>query len=177
MKMYENASHRVRFMREALKCARRAYAKGETPVGAVVVMDGAIIARAHNERETKRDATLHAEITAIKKACRRLGLWRLCGCELYVTLEPCAMCAGAAVLARVDSIVYGAADPKSGACGSVLDIPAAQALNHHPEVVAGVMRDECAALISDFFSELRERKRSNDGGNKPDFAKTCNDQP
>jgi len=146
-----------RFMREALKCARRAYAKGEAPVGAVVVKNGAVVARARNEREAKQDATLHAEITAIKRACRKLKLWRLTGCELYVTLEPCAMCAGAAVLARIDRIVYGAADPKSGACGTVLDIPAAQALNHHPKVAAGVLADECAALLTKFFSGLRNK--------------------
>ena len=142
-------------MREALKCARRAALRGEAPVGAVVVKDGEVIARARNEREAKQDATLHAEITAIRRACRKLGLWRLVGCELFVTLEPCPMCAGAIVLARLDRVVYGAPDPKAGACGSVMDITAAPALNHRPAVLAGVLREECAGLLTDFFRALR----------------------
>ena len=143
------------FMREALKCARLAAKKGEAPVGAVVVKDGVIIARARNEREAKQDATLHAETTAIKRACKKLGLWRLVGCDIYVTLEPCPMCAGAITLARIDRIVYGAHDPKAGACGSVINIPAEERLNHHPAVVSGVLHDECATLLTDFFRGLR----------------------
>ena len=162
MNIVGDQSEDERLMKEALKCARRAYAKGEAPVGAVVARDGLIIARAYNERETKQDATLHAEMTAIRKACRKLGLWRLIGCEIYVTLEPCAMCAGAIVLARIDRVVYGASDPKAGACGSVLDIFAEQALNHRPRVTPGVLREDCASLLSGFFSGLRagEHKKS-----------------
>ena len=147
-----------RIMREALKCARRGGAKGEAPVGAVVVKDGAVIARAHNERETKQDATLHAEMTAIRRACKKLGLWRLNGCDIYVTLEPCAMCAGAIVLARFDRLVYGAADPKAGACGTAFDLLAEPSLNHRPQVVAGVLGGECSQLLSGFFSALRANK-------------------
>ena len=145
------------FMREALKCARKAYGAGEAPIGAVIVKDGRIVSRARNERETKQDATLHAEITAIRKACRKTGFWRLSGCVLYVTLEPCAMCAGAAVLARIDRVVFGAADPKAGACGTVLDILGARALNHHPAVTKGVLGGECSALLTEFFSGLRRK--------------------
>ena len=152
-----------RFMREALKCARRAYSKGEAPVGAVVVKDGAIIARAYNEREAKQDATLHAELTAIRRACKKVGLWRLSGCELYVTLEPCAMCAGAIVLARIDRVVFGTADPKAGACGTVMNVLSEPALNHKPAVASGVLRDECAGLLSGFFAELRIRAREREG--------------
>ena len=149
-----------RLMKEALKCAKRAYAKGETPVGAVVARDGLIIARAYNERETKQDATLHAEMTAIRKACKKLGLWRLIGCDLYVTLEPCAMCAGAIVLARLDRVIFGAVDPKAGACGSTLDLFATQTLNHRPRVTSGVLREDCADMLSSFFYELRADKKS-----------------
>jgi len=148
------------YMREALKCAKRAFAKGEAPVGAVIVKGGAIIARAHNEREAKQDATLHAEMTAIRKACKKLGLWRLTGCVMYVTLEPCAMCAGAAVLARLDRVVYGASDPKAGACGTVLDVIGAPGLNHRPEVSQGVMRGDCASLLTSFFTKLRKKPPS-----------------
>jgi len=160
-----NASREAdeRFMREALKCAKRAYDKGDAPVGAVVVRGGRIIARAYNEREAKQDATLHAEITAIRRACKKVGLWRLNECDLYVTLEPCAMCAGAIVLARMDRVVYGAADPKAGACGTVLNIPAEQALNHHPVVEPGVLRDECAGLLTGFFTMLRNKNAAANG--------------
>ena len=143
------------FMKEALKCARRAYARGEAPVGAVVVQNGKIIARAYNEREKKQDATLHAEMTAIRRACKITGFWRLSGCELFVTLEPCAMCAGAIVLARIDRVVFGAADQKAGACGTVLDIFAEKSLNHRPDVTKGILSGECGGIISRFFSELR----------------------
>ena len=154
---YADSGADERFMREALKCARRAFAGGEAPIGAVVVKDGAVIARARNEREAKQDATLHAEMTAIRKACKKLGLWRLVGCEIYVTLEPCAMCAGAIVLARLDRVIYGAADPKAGACGTVLDVVGAPGLNHRPAVVSGVLKDECASLLTEFFTALRKK--------------------
>ena len=147
-----------RFMKEAIRCARRAYAAGEAPVGAVITKDGRIVARARNERETKQDATLHAEMTAIRKACKKLGLWRLNGCCLYVTLEPCAMCAGAIVLARIDRVVYGAADPKAGACGTVLNVLEEPALNHRPELDGGILGEECSALLTEFFTALRQKR-------------------
>ncbi len=146
------------FMRAALALARRAAAEGEVPVGCVVVRDGRIVGRGRNRRETGKNALAHAEIRAIDNACRRLGGWRLWECDLYVTLEPCPMCAGAIGNARVRRVIYGAPDPKAGAMGSVLDL-FAYPLNHRPEVVSGVLADESAALLRDFFARLRERDR------------------
>lgn len=144
-----------RWMREALAEAELAAAAGEVPVGAVLVADGVIHGRGHNQRESGRDATLHAEMTAIRAACRSMGGWRLPRATLYVTLEPCPMCAGAAVNARIARIVYGAADPKSGACGSVLDVPASGTLNHCVAVSGGVCAEACAALLRSFFAARR----------------------
>ena len=144
------------FMREAIKEAMLAAEIGEVPIGAVVVRNGEIIARAHNERETGKDATRHAEIIAIERACAALGGWRLIGCDLYVTLEPCPMCAGATVNARVVRVVYGASDLRAGAFGSIInlnDYP----LNHKPEIVRGVLADECLAPIRAFFQERRKK--------------------
>ena len=141
-------------MREAIAEAQLAAEIGEVPIGAVVVRDGKIIARAHNERETGKDATRHAEIIAIERACAALGGWRLIGCDLYVTLEPCPMCAGAAVNARIVRVVYGASDLRAGAFGSIInlnDYP----LNHKPEVLGGVLRDECVGMLSDYFKAKR----------------------
>lgn len=143
-------------MKQALRQARRAYELGEVPVGAVVVRHGIIVSRAYNTRETARDALGHAELSAIRKACKKLGGWRLWECELYVTLEPCVMCAGAIINSRIRHVYYGASDPKAGAFGSVVDINALP-LNHHPAVTAGIMEDECSALLRDFFRRLRER--------------------
>jgi tRNA(adenine34) deaminase len=140
----------------ALERARRAEAHGDVPIGAVVVCDGEAIAAAGNERELRRDPTAHAEILAIRAAAEALGGWRLQGTTLYVTLEPCAMCAGAIVLARIPTVVFGAPDPKAGAAGSVLDILSEPALNHRPQTIAGVLEDECAALLRDFFSARRD---------------------
>ena len=144
------------FMREALSEARAAYALGETPIGAIVVRDGEIIARAHNLREATHDATAHAELLAIRQANQRLGGWRLIGCTLYVTLEPCAMCAGAIVLARIPTLVYAASDPKAGACGSVLNLVLHDRLNHQVELIPGVLAEESSQLLRQFFSELRQ---------------------
>ena len=144
----------VEYMREAIAEARKAAEIGEVPVGAVIVKGGEIIARAHNERETGKDATRHAEIIAIEKACRALGGWRLIGCDMYVTLEPCPMCAGAIVNARVVRVVYGARDLRAGAFGSVLDLNE-YPLNHKPEIVGGVLEDECLVPIRDFFKKKR----------------------
>jgi tRNA(adenine34) deaminase len=144
-------------MEAALREARLSAAANEVPVGCVIVHDGVIVGRGHNQVETLEDATAHAEILAIGAASTSLKSWRLTDCTLYVTLEPCAMCAGAIVLARVARLVYGAADPKAGACGSVLDVIREPRLNHRAEVTAGVKADECGALLREFFVEKRRK--------------------
>lgn len=143
------------YMREALALARRGYELGEVPIGAVIVCDDQIVASAHNLKEARQDPTAHAEMVAISAAAQALGRWRLTGCTLYVTIEPCAMCAGALVLARIDRLVYGAADPKAGAVGSVMDIVQHERLNHRVEVTGGVLAEECGALVSTFFQARR----------------------
>jgi tRNA(adenine34) deaminase len=146
----------VVLVRAALLEARVALAEGEVPIGAVVVDPlGAVIAAAHNERETHADPTAHAEVVALRRAGAALGTWQLSGCTLAVTLEPCTMCAGALVLARVGRLVFGAWDPKAGAVGSLWDLVRDRRLNHRPEVVAGVCEDECAALLAEFFASKR----------------------
>ncbi|MEW6299695.1 MAG: tRNA adenosine(34) deaminase TadA [Thermodesulfobacteriota bacterium] len=143
------------FMRRALLEAKKAYLKGEVPVGAIIVADGQVVARAHNRKEELQDPTAHAEMLAIREAATRLGSWRLLGTTMYVTLEPCAMCAGALVLARVERLVYGTPDPKAGAAGSVTNLVQHDALNHRLEVTSGVLQEECAALLQQFFADLR----------------------
>ena len=145
------------FMTEALELARLAEKADEVPVGAVIVRDGKIIAKAYNRRQTDKCATAHAEILAIEEACRVLGGWRLPGAVLYVTLEPCPMCAGAAVNARVERVVYGASDIRFGALGSLINL-AELPLNHKPEVTAGVMADECRNILSEYFRRKRKKK-------------------
>jgi len=147
-----------RFMREAIAQARRALEHDDVPIGAVVVHDGEVIGAGHNERELRQDPTAHAEIIALRAAAAAVGSWRVLDAVLYVTLEPCAMCAGAIVLARVPRVVYGCADPKAGAAGSVLDVLAEPRLNHRPLVEGGVCADECAALLRDFFAARRGRR-------------------
>ncbi len=142
------------YMQQALSLAKEAAADGEVPVGAVIVRDGEVIASARNRRENGRSALLHAELEAIGIACERLGGWRLTGCTLYVTLEPCPMCAGAIVNARVPRVVFGAGDARAGAFGSMLDLRN-YPLGHKPEVVRGVLREECAAVLRDFFRARR----------------------
>jgi tRNA(adenine34) deaminase len=142
-------------MRMALAEAARAADHGDVPIGAVVVRDGEVLAAAANERELRLDPTAHAEVLALREASARLGGWRIPGATLYVTLEPCAMCAGAIVLARVPRVVYAAPDPKAGAAGSVLDILGEPRLNHRPEVVSGVLADDAAELLRAFFAERR----------------------
>jgi tRNA(adenine34) deaminase len=142
-------------MRAAIDEARLALEHDDVPVGAVVVHDGEVIGAGHNERERRQDPTAHAEMIALRAGAARLGHWRLLDCTLYVTLEPCAQCAGAIVLGRVPRLVYGTADPKAGAAGSVLDILGEPRLNHRPEVIAGVLAQECAALLVDFFRARR----------------------
>jgi tRNA(adenine34) deaminase len=143
------------FMRLALREAARAREEGDVPIGAVVVRAGEVIAVGRNERELRQDPTAHAEILALREAARAVGSWRVLEATLYVTLEPCAMCAGAIVLARVPRVVYGASDPKAGAAGSVLDVLGEPRLNHRPEVLAGVLGEECGELLSDFFASRR----------------------
>jgi tRNA(adenine34) deaminase len=143
------------YMEQALTLAAGAAEHGDVPIGAVVVRDGEVLGAAANERELRGDPTAHAEVLALRAAAERLGGWRIEGAAIYVTLEPCAMCAGAIVLARVARVIYGAADPKAGAAGSVLDVLAEPALNHNPEVVAGVLAEPCAALLSEFFAARR----------------------
>jgi tRNA(adenine34) deaminase len=142
-------------MDEALTEARKALQHDDVPIGAVVVHDGAIVGAGHNERELRQDPTAHAEVLALQAAARALGSWRLLETTLYVTLEPCAMCAGAIVLARVPRVVYGTTDPKAGAAGSVLDVLGEPRLNHRPVVEAGPRAAECAALLREFFATRR----------------------
>ncbi len=143
------------WMQEAIGYAQRAGEHSDVPIGAVVVRAGEVIGAAGNERELRRDPTAHAEILALREAAERLGGWRIDGATIYVTLEPCAMCAGAIVLARIERVVYGTPDPKAGAAGSVLDVLAEPALNHSPEVQGGVFAAECGELLSAFFSARR----------------------
>ena len=143
------------FMRLAIREAERALEHEDVPIGAVLAHGGEAIALAHNERELRQDPSAHAEMIALRSAAEHIGHWRLLGTTLYVTLEPCAMCAGAIVLARVPRVVYGTEDPKAGAAGSVLDILAEPRLNHRPSVSKGVLQRECAALLKDFFAARR----------------------
>ncbi len=144
-----------KFMRRALELAESAAAAGESPVGCVIVKDGVIVAEGENRRERGRNALAHAEVIAIDAACRALGSWRLEGCEMYVTLEPCPMCAGAIINARIPVLVYGARDEKGGAAGGVLDL-FWERFNHRPHVYAGMLEAECSAVLRDFFASLRE---------------------
>ena len=148
-----------KFMREALALAQLAAEAGEVPVGAVLVREGAVIGRGYNRPVTGRDPTAHAEVMALRDAAEQVGNYRLGECELYVTLEPCVMCAGAIMHARVSRVVYGAADPKSGACGSVVDLFAEDRLNHHATVTGGVMAEEAAKLLQGFFGARRKAER------------------
>ena len=148
-----------KFMKEALKEAKKAYDKLEVPVGCVIVKDGKIIARSHNQKETKLDTTKHAEILAIQKASKKIGAWRLLDCEMYVTLEPCTMCAGAIINSRIKKVYFGAKDAKTGACGSVLNLFKDYTFNHKVEMEEGIMQEECEKILKDFFRELRKTKK------------------
>ena len=149
------------YMRAALAEAAQAYALGEVPIGAVLVDEaGEIVARGHNLRERDHDATAHAEMIAIRAACERLGRWRLSGLTLYVTIEPCPMCAGALVNSRIDRLVYGSPDSKAGAVESLFNVVQHEKLNHRLEVTAGVMEEECAAIMKEFFRERRRQKKA-----------------
>ena len=154
------------YMAEALALAREAAAEGEVPVGCVIVCEGNIVGRGRNRRETEKTALGHAELEAISQACKTLGGWRLWNCDLYVTLEPCSMCAGAIINARIKRVVYGASDEKYGACGSVCDL-FSMGFNHHPQVEKGVREEECRALMQEFFQNLRLELRTRPKWRKP----------
>lgn len=149
-----------KFMKQALKEAKKAYEKLEVPVGAVIVKDGKIIAKAHNLKETKTDTTKHAEILAIQKASKKLESWRLLDCEMYITLEPCSMCAGAIINSRIKKVYIGALDEKTGVAGSVLNLFEDYKFNHKVEVEKGVMQEECENILKDFFKMLRKYKKN-----------------
>ncbi len=148
-----------KYMKSALKEAKKAYDKGEIPVGAVIVKEGKIIARAHNLKELKNDTTKHAEILAIQKASKKLKSWRLEDCEMYVTLEPCSMCAGALIQSRIKKVYVGTMDYKTGACGSVLNLLQDFKFNHYVELETGVLKDECENILKNFFKDLRISKK------------------
>ena len=148
-----------RFMKEAIRQAKKARALEEVPIGCVIVHEGKIIARGYNRRNTDKNTLSHAELNAIRKASKKLGDWRLEGCTMYVTLEPCPMCAGAIVQARIPRIAVGCMNPKAGCAGSVLDMLHVPGFNHQAEVTEGVLGQECSKLMSDFFQSLRERKK------------------
>lgn len=147
-----------KFMMEALKEAEKAGELGEVPIGAVIVKDGIIMGRGHNLTESAKDPTAHAEMMAIRQAASFLGGWRLSGCDMYVTAEPCAMCAGAIVWARIENLYIGTMDPKAGACGSVFNIPQEERLNHRVNINTGLMQEECSKILKDFFRALRKTK-------------------
>ncbi|KQC48557.1 adenosine deaminase [Geobacillus sp. Sah69] len=148
------------YMKLAIEEAKKAERIGEVPIGAIIVQDGCVIARAHNLRETEQRAIAHAEVLAIDEACRVTGSWRLERAVLYVTLEPCAMCAGAIVLSRIERVVFGASDPKGGCAGTLMNLLQENRFNHQAEVASGVLAEECGALLSGFFRRLREQKRN-----------------
>lgn len=150
--------NKEKWMKEAIKQAKKAEEKDEVPIGCVIVKDNKIIARAYNKREMKQCSTAHAEILAIEKACKKLGTWRLEGCELYVTLEPCPMCSGAIIQSRIDQVVFGAYDPKGGCMGSNMNIIEVKGFNHYPRIEGGLLKDECAKLLKDFFKAKRKKK-------------------
>lgn len=147
-----------KYMKEALKQAKKAYEKGEIPVGAIIVKNHKIIARAYNEKEYKLDTTKHAEILAIQKASKKLQTWRLTDCDMYVTLEPCSMCAGALIQSRIKKVYIGTMDLKTGACGSVLNLLKDYTFNHKVEIETGILQEECEKILKQFFKELREKK-------------------
>ena len=157
--MSRTSNKEEKYMHAAIREARKAYALEEVPIGCVIVYQDKIIARGYNRRNTDKNTIAHAEMTAIKKASKKLGDWRLEGCTMYVTLEPCQMCAGAIVQARIDKVVIGSMNPKAGCAGSVLNLLEIPSFNHKVEIQKGVLEEECSHMLSSFFKELRERKR------------------
>ena len=158
-----------RYMKEALRQARKALALNETPVGCVIVKDGAVIARGYNRRNTDKNSLAHAELAAIRKACKKTGDWRLEGCTMYVTLEPCPMCAGALVQCRIDEVVIGCMNPKAGCAGSVINLLQTEGFNHRVKITQGVLNEECSTMLTGFFRELR-RARKIQAGRDPKAA-------
>jgi len=152
------------YMQLALREAQAAFDEDEAPVGAIIVYEGRVIGRAHNQKELLRDPTAHAEMVAITQACEFLNNWRLADATIYVTLEPCAMCAGAMVLARISRLVYGASDPKAGACGSIMDVVRHSQLNHRMDVTSGVLAQECGAILTEFFQIKRDQQKAEKKG-------------
>ena len=147
----------IHWMKEAIAEAKKAEVLGEVPIGAVIVREGQIVGRGHNLRETSADPTAHAEMIAIREASKTLGAWRLTDCELYITLEPCPMCAGAAVQSRVKRVVFGASDPKAGCAGTLMNLLQEERFNHQTELIGGILQEECGALLTQFFRRLREK--------------------
>lgn len=147
-----------KWMKEAIKQAKKAAQKDEVPIGCVIVKDDQIIARAYNKREMRQCSTAHAEILAIEKACKKLGSWRLEDCDLYVTLEPCPMCSGAIIQSRIRNVIFGAYDPKGGCMGSNMNINDVRGFNHYPDIEGGILQDECSRLLKDFFKAKRKKK-------------------
>ena len=148
----------IKFMKEAIKEAKKAELIDEVPIGCVIVKDGKIISRGHNIRETKQNPIGHAEIAAITKASKKLNSWRLDGCDIYITLEPCIMCSGAIIQSRIRHVYFGALDPKGGALGSSIDVLQANNINHHPEISSGILQEECASLLTNYFKNKRKQK-------------------
>jgi tRNA(adenine34) deaminase len=151
-------NEKEKYMKQAIKLAKDAETLGEVPVGAVIVKDGKVIAKGFNRRETTKDATRHAEMIAIQKACKKMGDWRLDGCDLYVTLEPCPMCIGACLYSRVSNVYFGAYDEKGGCCGTLYDLTVDKRFNHTLNAQGGIMQEECGKLLKDFFRKRREVK-------------------
>ncbi|CAM3115721.1 tRNA adenosine(34) deaminase TadA [Paenibacillus sediminis] len=152
----DNSIHEY-WMREAIREAEKAQSIGEVPIGAIIVKDNEVIGRGHNLRETTHDATAHAELIAIKDASKHLSAWRLLDCRLYVTLEPCPMCAGAIVQSRIPQIVYGTTDPKAGCAGTLMNLLQEPRFNHRTEIISGILQEECSSLLTEFFRKLRQR--------------------
>lgn len=159
MEMGQRMTEQEKYMKEAIRQAKKAYALGEVPIGCVIVYEGKIIGRGYNRRNTDKNTLAHAEITAINKASKRLGDWRLEGCTLYVTLEPCQMCAGAIVQARIDEVVMATMNPKAGCAGSILNILEMPEFNHQVKITAGILEKECSHMLTAFFKELRVRNK------------------
>lgn len=157
--MKQQLTEQEKYMKEALRQAKKAYALGEVPIGCVIVYEGKVVGRGYNRRNTDKNTLSHAEITAINKASKKVGDWRLEGCTLYVTLEPCQMCAGAIVQARIDEVVMGSMNPKAGCGGSILNILEMKEFNHQVRVTRGVLKEECTRMLTQFFKELRVRNK------------------
>ncbi len=170
--MSRTSNKEEKYMHAAIREARKAYALEEVPIGCVIVYQDKIIARGYNRRNTDKNTIAHAEMTAIRKASKKLGDWRLEGCTMYVTLEPCQMCAGAIVQARIDKVVIGSMNPKAGCAGSVLNLLEIPSFNHQVEIQKGVLEEECSHMLSSFFKELRERKRRQKEREKQDEAES-----